>query len=134
MGLTPLEGLMMGTRCGDIDAGVYTYLCDHLKMSHKDVDTILNKKSGLLGVAGKSDMRDVIEAGKNGDADCKLARKMYVERVRKYIGTFLMKLDGAVDAIVFTAGVGENDKEFRELALDGMQNLGVVVDSQKNRA
>lgn len=134
MGLTPLEGLMMGTRCGDLDCGVYTYLCDTLGKGHKDVDTLLNKKSGLLGVAGKSDMRDVIEGGKNGDEDCKLARKMYIQRVRKYIGTFLMKLDGAVDAIVFTAGVGENDKEFRELVLSGMENLGVVVDSKKNRA
>merc|ERR1719343_257721 len=134
MGLTPLEGLMMGTRCGDLDCGVFTYLCDSLKKDHKHVDNLLNKKSGLLGISGKSDMREVIEGGKKGDADCQLARKMYVQRVRKYIGTFLMKLDGAVDAIVFTAGVGENDKEFRELALAGMQNLGVVVDSQKNRA
>jgi len=134
MGLTPLEGLMMGTRAGDLDCGVFTYLCDSLKKDHKHVDTLLNKKSGLLGIAGKSDMREVIEGGQKGDEDCKLARKMYVQRVRKYIGTFLMKLDGAVDAIVFTAGVGENDQEFRELALAGMENLGVVVDSQKNRA
>merc|ERR1712032_696771 len=108
--------------------------CDSLKKDHKHVDTVLNKQSGLLGVAGKSDMRDVIEGGKKGNEDCKLARNMYVQRVRKYVGTFLMKLDGAVDAIVFTAGVGENDKEFRELVLAGMQNLGVIVDPQKNRA
>lgn len=134
MGLTPLEGLMMGTRCGDLDCGVYTYLCDALKITHKEVDTLLNKKSGLLGVAGKSDMREVIEGAKKGDADCILARNMYVQRVRKYIGAFLMKLDGQLDALVFTAGVGENDKEFRELVTSGMDQFGVVVDSAKNRS
>lgn len=134
MGLTPLEGLMMGTRCGDLDCGVFTYLCDSLKKTHKEVDTLLNKKSGLLGVSGKSDMREVIEGAKAGDADCKLARDMYVQRVRKYLGAFLMKLDGELDALVFTAGVGENDKEFRELVTKGMDNLGVSVDSQKNRS
>jgi len=134
MGLTPLEGLMMGTRCGDLDCGVYTYLCDTLKKTHKEIDTLLNKKSGLLGVAGKSDMREVIEGAKKGDRDCALARNMYVQRVRKYIGAYLMKLDGQLDALVFTAGVGENDKEFRELVTSGMDRFGVVVDSAKNRS
>jgi len=134
MGLTPLEGLMMGTRCGDLDCGVYTYLCDALKKTPKEVDTLLNKKSGLLGVAGKSDMREVIEGAKKGDADCALARAMYVQRVRKYVGAFLMKLDGELDALVFTAGVGENDKEFRELVTSGMSRFGVVVDGAKNRS
>jgi len=131
MGLTPLEGLMMGTRCGDLDCGVYTYLCDTLKQTPKDIDTLLNKKSGLLGVAGKSDMREVIGGAKQGDADCQLARDMYVQRVRKYLGAFLLKLDCSVDALVFTAGVGENDREFRELVTSGMKNFGIVVDSEK---
>lgn len=126
MGLTPLEGLMMGTRSGDLDCGVYTYLCDQLKKGPKDIDTLLNRKSGLLGISGKSDMREVIEGGKNGDADCLLARKMYVQRVRRYLGAFLLKLDCACDALVFTAGVGENDKEFRELVTAGMQNVGKI--------
>lgn len=133
MGLTPLEGLMMGTRCGDLDCGAYTYLCDALQKTHKDIDTLLNKKSGLLGVAGKSDMREVIKGAKQGDKDCQLARDMYVERVRKYLGAFLLKLDCSLDALVFTAGVGENDREFRELVTSGMKNFGVAVDSQKNK-
>merc|ERR1712242_567702 len=133
-GLTPLEGLMMGTRSGDVDPGVYTFLCEHLKMTPKEVDTLLNKKSGLLGVSGKSDMREVIQAAEAGDEDSKVARAMYVQRVRKYIGAFLVKLNGHVDALVFTAGVGENDKAFRELATEGLDSLGLEVDAEKNRA
>jgi len=134
MGLTPLEGLMMGTRCGDVDAGVYTFLCNHLKMSPKDVDTLMNKKSGLLGVAGTSDMREVIGKADNGDVDAILARKMCVERVRKYVGSYLVKLNGKLDAFVFTAGVGENDKGFRELVTAGLEPFGIDVDSKKNRS
>lgn len=134
MGLTPLEGLMMGTRCGDADLGLYTFLCNELKMTPKDVDTTLNKKSGLLGVAGISDMREVISRGDAGNQDSALARKMYVERVRKYLGAYLVKLNGKLDALVFTAGVGENDKGFRELATAGLEPLGISVDSKKNRA
>eukprot|EP00928_Gymnodinium_smaydae_P070263 TRINITY_DN54145_c0_g1_i1.p1 TRINITY_DN54145_c0_g1~~TRINITY_DN54145_c0_g1_i1.p1 ORF type:complete len:452 (-),score=120.52 TRINITY_DN54145_c0_g1_i1:222-1577(-) len=134
MGLTPLEGLMMGTRCGDIDAGVYTFLCNHLKKTPAEVDTIFNKKSGLLGVAGTSDMRDVIEAGKKGNEDAKVARAMYVQRVRKYLGAFLVKLNGRLDALVFTAGVGENDRGFRELVCADLETLGLEVDSAKNQS
>jgi len=134
MGLTPLEGMVMGTRSGDIDAGVYTFLCDNLKMSYKDVDTLLNKKSGLLGVTGKSDMREVIDGAKNGDPDCQLARSLFVQRVRKYIGAFLVKLDGHLDALVFTAGVGENDKGFRELVTANLQRFGIEVDPARNQA
>jgi len=134
MGLTPLEGLMMGTRCGDADLGVYTFLCNELKMSPKDVDTALNKKSGLLGVAGISDMREVISSGDAGNHDSALARKMYVERVRKYLGAYLVKLNGQLDALVFTAGVGENDKDFRELATAGLEPLGISMDSKKSRS
>merc|ERR1719422_72810 len=134
MGLTPLEGLMMGTRSGDVDLGVYTFLCEHLKKTPKEVDTLLNKKSGLLGVAGKSDMREVIQAAEAGEEDSKVARAMYVQRVRKYLGAYLVKLNGHVDALVFTAGVGENDKGFRELATAGLDPLGIDVDAEKNRA
>jgi len=135
MGLTPLEGLMMGTRSGDVDPGVCTYLNNQLGMSPKDIDAMLNKKSGLLGVSGKSsDMRDVITAAKEGHKDCALARSLYVERVRKYLGAFLVKLDGKLDALVFTAGVGENDREFRELVTANLHPLGIEVDAPKNRA
>lgn len=134
MGLTPLEGLMMGTRCGDIDAGVYTYLCEHVKMTPKEVDAMMNKKSGLLGIGGTQDMREIISNASKGNEDAALARKMYVERVRKYLGAFLVKLNGELDALVFTAGVGENDKGFRELVTDGLQQLGIHVDPAKNQA
>lgn len=135
MGLTPLEGLMMGTRSGDLDVGVCTFLHNQMGMTPQEMDTMLNKKSGLLGVSGKSsDMRDVITAAKTGDADCALARSLYVERVRKYLGAFLVKLNGKLDALVFTAGVGENDKEFRELVTANLDTLGIEVDSQRNRS
>lgn len=131
MGLTPLEGLVMGTRSGDIDPGLYTFLCDHLKMSAKEVDTLLNKKSGLLGLSGTSDMRDLIAKAKEGDEDAALARQIYVERIRKYLGAFLVKLNGELDALVFTAGVGENDREFWKLATAGLTLLGIDVDPAK---
>jgi acetate kinase len=135
MGLTPLEGLMMGTRSGDLDVGICTYLNNQLGMTPPQIDTLLNKKSGLLGVSGgkSSDMRDIIGAAKDGDADCALARSLYVQRVRKYLGAFLVKLNGKLDALVFTAGVGENDREFRELVTADLDSLGIDVDPQKNR-
>merc|ERR1712203_663837 len=112
-----------------------TYLNNQLGMGPKDIDAMLNKKSGLIGVSGKSsDMRDVINAAKSGDSDCALARNLYVQRVRKYLGAFLVKLDGKLDALIFTAGVGENDKEFRELVTANLHTLGIDVDAQKNQA
>lgn len=135
MGLTPLEGLMMGTRSGDLDVGICTFMNDQLGMTPKEIDNLLNKKSGLLGVSGKSsDMRDVITAAKSGDADCALARNLYVERVRKYLGAFLVKLGGNLDALVFTAGVGENDREFRELVTANLDRFGIDMDAEKNRS
>jgi len=133
MGLTPLEGCVMGTRSGDVDCGVYTTLLNNLGMTGKEVDTLLNKKSGLLGVSGMSDMREVIAAGKAGNKDAALARSLYIERIRKYIGAFLVKLNGDVDAIIWTAGVGENDKEARELSLANLAKLGIEVDTVANR-
>jgi len=133
MGLTPLEGLIMGTRAGDLDCAVFTYLCNQ-GMSAKEVDTLLNKKSGLLGVGGKSDMREIIAAAKAGDEDAALARNLYIQRLRKYIGAFMVKLDGKVDAIVWTAGVGENDREVRELALANLDRLGIEVSTERNRS
>lgn len=133
MGLTPLEGLVMGTRSGDIDAGVYTYLTTGLGMTPQEVDTILNKKSGLLGVCGKSDMREVIEAAGKGDVDAMLARRLVIERLRKFLGAFLVKLDGKLDVLVFTAGMGESDHNMRETVCSGLSPLGIDIDPAKNR-
>jgi len=133
MGLTPLEGLVMGTRSGDIDAGVLTYMTTGLGMTPKEVDTILNKKSGLLGVCGKSDMREVIAAANKGDEDAMLARRLVIERLRKYLGTFLVKLDGKLDVLVFTAGMGESDTNIREMVCSGLAPLGIDIDAAKNR-
>jgi len=134
MGLTPLEGLAMGTRSGDLDPGVYTFLCNQLNMSAKDVDTLLNKKSGLLGIAGMSDMREVIAAAEKGNPDATLARAVYVQRIRKYLGSFLVKLDGSLDILAFTAGVGEGDVGMRMMVCDGLKALGLEVDAEKNKA
>ncbi|KAJ8611727.1 hypothetical protein CTAYLR_009197 [Chrysophaeum taylorii] len=134
MGLTPLEGLMMGTRCGDLDCGVVSYACRELGKTPAEVDSMLNKQSGLLGVSGvSSDMRAVREAAEAGNADAKLAREMYAERVRKYLGAYMVKLGGHVDAIVFTAGVGENDAGLREMVCRGLEPMGISLDPVKNR-
>jgi len=132
MGLTPLEGLMMGTRSGDVDPGVLTYLSTTLGMGAKDVDTLLNKKSGLLGVAGKSDMREVIAAAAAGDPDAILARGLFAQRIRKYLGAYLVKLNGRLDALVFTAGVGEGDRGLRKMVCEGLGTLGIDIDVEKN--
>merc|ERR1719454_2255712 len=133
MGLTPLEGLVMGTRSGDVDGGVFTFLCEHLGMKPKDVDTLLNKKSGMLGISGMSDMRDNIKAAAEGNPEAALARAVYCQRIRKYIGSFLVKLNGDLDALVFTAGVGENDKGLREMVCEGLMPLGIDIDPAKNQ-
>lgn len=132
MGLTPLEGLMMGTRCGDVDAGVFSFLCRQ-GHSPEEVDAILNKRSGLLGVSGVSaDMRTVAEAASQGNQDASLARDIYVQRIRKYLGAYLVKLDGQCDAIAFTAGVGENDAQLREKVCQNLSRLGIALDLEKN--
>ena len=133
MGFTPLEGLVMGTRCGDLDAGVSAYLQRQFDYSFNEVDTLLNKQSGLLGLSGvSSDMRQVKEAALKGDEGAILARKVYVERIRKYLGAYIVKLQGSVDAIVFTAGVGEHDAELREAVCSNLENLGIAVDPLLN--
>lgn len=107
MGLTPLEGLMMGTRCGDIDPSIHHYLLER-GYDEKYISTMLTKKAGLVGISGKGDFRDVCDGHAKGDAICTLAFNMYCYRVRKYVGAYMAVLGGRVDAIVFTAGVGEN--------------------------
>lgn len=132
MGLTPLEGLVMGTRSGDIDPAVVFTLGRLHNISYEDMDTLLNKQSGLLGVSGvSSDMRDVEQAAKEGNKRAQLALDMFHNRVKKYIGSY-MALLGHVDAISFAGGIGENSDETREHILTGLENLGIVFDKSLN--
>lgn len=132
MGLTPLEGLEMGTRCGDIDPAVATFIASKEGFSPEEMDTIMNKKSGLLGVSGVSaDSRDVEEAAKAGNARAQLAIDIFTHRVKHYIGAYYAEMNGC-DAIVFTAGIGENSIATRENICKNMEALGVKLDPQKN--
>lgn len=132
MGLTPLEGLVMGTRSGDIDPAVVFTLGRLHNISYDDMDTLLNKQSGLLGVSGvSSDMRDVEQAAKEGNKRAQLALNMFYNRVKKYIGSY-MALLGRVDAISFAGGIGENSDETREYILEGLENLGIIYDKSLN--
>lgn len=132
MGLTPLAGLMMGSRCGDIDASAVTYLMDKLGKKPQEMADYLNKQSGVLGITGiSSDMRDVENAAQEGNKRAKLALEMYDYRIKKYIGAYAAAL-GGVDAIVFTAGVGENQTGTREQACADLEFLGIKIDKAKN--
>lgn len=131
MGLGPMGGLVMGTRCGDIDPSIIFHLINERGFSPKEVNDILNKKSGLLGLCGNSDMRDVKQAIKDGDEDAKLAYEIYAYRIQKYIGTFAAAMNG-LDAIVFTAGIGENDEEMRAAVCQDMGFFGIHLDKEKN--
>ncbi|WP_327288627.1 acetate/propionate family kinase [Streptomyces sp. NBC_01198] len=131
MGLTPLEGLVMGTRSGDLDPAVVLHLERVAGMSTDEVDTLLNKKSGLLGLCGDNDMREIGRRMAAGDSAAQLAFDVYVHRIRRYVGAFTAVL-GRVDAITFTAGVGENSAAVREAALSGLNNLGVTMDPLRN--
>lgn len=132
MGMTPLAGLVMGTRSGDVDPALPFFLADHLGMSLKDIDTLLNKESGLKGMCGANDMREVIEKRNGGDERAKVALEVYTYRIKKYIGAYYAVL-GTLDGIVFTAGVGENSPEIRELCCHGLSELRIDIDSVKNR-
>ena len=132
MGLTPLDGLMMGTRSGSIDPSIIEYVCKESGMNVEEVTNMLNKNSGFLGICGKSDCRDVEELCKSGDTSAILAYNMYVDRVAKYIAEYYLKLEGKVDMLVFTAGVGENGPEFREMVLDRLKSIGICIDKEAN--
>ena len=133
MGLTPLEGLMMGTRSGDIDAGAVTFIMEKEGLNATGVSNLLNKKSGLLGVSGvSSDMREIQAAVDAGNAKANLAQTMYYYRIKKYIGTYAAAL-GGVDVIVFTGGVGENKDDSRERACEGLEFMGVKLDKELNK-
>ncbi|MBF0298153.1 MAG: acetate kinase [Oligoflexia bacterium] len=132
MGHTPLEGLMMGTRTGDIDPAVVIHIMNKEKLSAQDVDSLLNKKSGFLGVSGlTNDLREIEEAREKGHKRATLAIDMYCYRLKKYIGAYMSALGGA-DAIVFTGGIGENSSVVRELSTNGMEFLGIKIENSKN--
>ena len=132
MGITPLDGLMMGTRSGAIDPSIIEYVCKESGMDVVEVTNVLNKKSGFLGVCGQADCRDVENLMANGDENAKLAYEMYTDRVAKYVAEYYIKLDGKVDAIVFTAGVGENGPMFRSLVLRKLNALGIYENKENN--
>ena len=132
MGLTPLDGLMMGTRSGSIDPSILEYVCKESGDSITDVTNALNKKSGLLGVCGFSDSRDVENAAKDEDDRAILALRMYNDRVAKYIAEYYIELEGKVDAIIFTAGVGENGIDARAEIIKRLAPLGIKLDEKKN--
>ncbi|OFJ51085.1 acetate kinase [Mycolicibacterium grossiae] len=131
MGLTPMEGLVMGTRSGDVDPGVLVYLWRTAGMSVEDIETMLNKRSGVRGLGGEIDFRVLHRRIDEGDADARLAYDVYIHRLRKYIGAYLALL-GNTDVITFTAGVGENDAAVRRDALSGMAPLGIELDEHLN--
>lgn len=134
MGFTPLEGLMMGTRCGDIDPYIPIFLQRAENLSPEEVNSLLNKKSGIRGISQiSSDMRDLERKAEEGDRAAKLAREMFAYRIRKYIGAYLAVMNGT-DAIVFTGGIGEKDCHIRELVLQQMDGIGIQLDPQANRA
>jgi len=131
MGFSPLPGLMMGTRSGDIDPAIVFFLHRNLGMTVDEIDRLLNKKSGLLGICGDNDLRDIERRAAEGDSDAQLALEMYTYRIKKYIGTYTAVL-GELDAIVFTAGVGEKSATVRRMACEGLENLGIQLDAGKN--
>lgn len=131
MGFTPLEGLVMGTRTGDIDPAVVFYLNDTVKMSIAEIDDLFNKESGIKGFTGQNDFRELHDQIAKGNANAALALDVYIHRLRKYVGAYIAVL-GRVDAIVFTAGVGENDHIVRERVVENLEGLGIAIDVEAN--
>jgi acetate kinase len=132
MGFTPLEGLVMGTRCGDLDPGVLLYIAEKENLSTSELNTMLNKKSGLVGLCGKSDMRDVYAGKKEGDERCTNAFNVFAHHVKKYIGAYAAIMNGC-DILVMTGGIGENAWFMREQILSDMEFLGIEFDSELNK-
>ncbi len=132
MGFGPMNGLIMGTRCGDIDPSVIFYLMDKLNYTSDEIQTILNKQSGMKALAGSNDLRDIETAADNGDRQAQLALKMYAGAIKKYIGNFTAQMNG-LDALIFTAGIGENSKKIRELVCKNLDVFGIEIDKKKNK-
>ena len=131
MGMTPLSGLVMGTRSGDVDPALPFFLAEHLGMTLKDIDGLLNKESGLKGICGTNDMREVIGKKEAGDEQASIALEIYAYRIKKYIGAYFVAL-GGLDALIFTGGIGENAPYIREVSCQRLEKLGVEIDSGKN--
>ncbi len=131
MGLTPLEGLIMGTRSGDLDPAILFYLARETGMDIDDLDRLLNKQSGLKGICGENDMRTITELAQQGDDQARLALTMFCYRLKKYIGAYIAAL-GGVDCIVFTGGIGENSAIVRQMSCQGLERLGISLDTEKN--
>jgi acetate kinase len=132
MGFTPLEGLLMGTRSGDLDPAIILHVMAREELSLHEANTLLNKHSGLNGISGiSSDMREIIEASNEGNANAELAFEVFCYRLKKYIGAYMTAMSGA-DAIVFTAGIGENSPEVRAQTCQGLEFLGIKLDEAKN--
>jgi acetate kinase len=132
MGMTPLEGLVMGTRSGDLDPAILPYLERH-GYDTETIDRLLNKESGLKGIAGTNDMREIIAMAEKGDENASLALQLFVYRIRKYIGAYAVAL-GSLDGIVFTGGIGEHAVKVREMVCEGLEILGMVLDEKRNRS
>ncbi|MEE0690576.1 MAG: acetate kinase [Bacteroidaceae bacterium] len=134
MGLTPLEGLVMGTRSGDIDAGAVTFIMDKLNLDTKGMSNLLNKQSGLAGISElSSDFRDILAGIANGNEKARLAKDMYFYRIKKYIGQYAAAM-GGVDVVLFTGGAGENQWEVRSETTSGLEFMGIKIDNEKNQA
>jgi acetate kinase len=133
MGMTPLEGLVMGTRCGDIDPAIHFYLCKNLGLDYETLEDLLNRQSGLLGLCGVNDMREIQQRAEEGDDRAELAIGISAHRLKKYIGAYYAEL-GRVDAIVFTGGIGENDADMRCRACEDLDGLGIKLDDEANLA
>lgn len=131
MGLTPLQGLVMGTRSGDVDPGLHAYLAREAGLSLDEIDTLLNKKSGVLGLSGVNDFRELVERVEAGDDDAQLAFDVFVHRLKHYVGAYLAILGGA-DVLVFTAGIGQHSAPVRAAVADGLGELGIAVDASRN--
>jgi len=131
MGMTPLEGLVMGTRCGDVDPALVFYLVRQTGMDMEAIETMFNRESGLKGLCGENDMRRVLKAEKEGDRDAKLALSLYCYRIRKYIGAYLAAI-GPIHALIFTGGIGEHTPLVRLQACAGLDHLGLALDEEKN--
>jgi acetate kinase len=131
MGMTPLEGLAMGTRCGDLDPAVPFYLRRATRMAEGDLEALLNKGSGLKGICGANDMREILQMANRGEPLARLALEVYCYRIKKYIGAYFTVL-GRVDAVVFTGGIGENASPIRKRCCEGLEALGITVDDKKN--
>jgi acetate kinase len=133
MGFTPLEGVAMGTRCGSIDPAVVPFIMEKEGLSTREIDNLMNKKSGVLGISGISnDFRDLDEAASKGNKRAELALEVFAYKIKKFIGEYSAVLNGT-DAVIFTAGIGENSTTIRKRILSGLEGLGIKIDDEKNK-